>query len=59
MTTTQRAAQTLRYAGFKATSCTNVNMITVKGSNDSDLAKASEILSRIYKNFDAIIISSL
>jgi hypothetical protein len=58
MTTTQKAAKTLRYAGYKAAASANANIITIKNAKDAELIKVSEILSRIYKNFDAIIISS-
>lgn len=57
-TTTQKAAEMLRYSGFKATAPMNANLIIVKNISDSDLMEANRLLSSIFKNFDAIIISS-
>lgn len=59
MTTNQKIAKTLRYAGFKATACSQVNLILVKNTNDADLSRATEILAKIYKNFDSVILSSI
>lgn len=57
MTTTQKIAKTLRYAGFEAKACSNLDLILVKNANDADIAKATEMLTKIYKNFDSVILT--